>query len=87
MLAALAVARIVGRHAIRRFGGVTGDVIALFGMETDEPDLLLLEPGNEGGLGVLTCWTPLGSRLRGFNGLCALLHVCGAELDGALAVA
>ena len=31
VLVALAVARIVGRHAIRRFGGVTGDVIGACG--------------------------------------------------------
>ena len=31
VLAALAVARLVGRHAIRRFGGITGDVIGACG--------------------------------------------------------
>jgi len=31
VLAGLAVARIVGRHAIRRFGGITGDVIGACG--------------------------------------------------------
>lgn len=31
VVAALAVARLVGRHAIRRFGGVTGDVIGACG--------------------------------------------------------